>query len=139
MPQLVSQLTALSDHFARIENVQVEVREVEDGIDFTHRVIPGHSDHSFGIHVAKMAGLPPSVVSTAQQVLDRLEQGQHDPAGGARSTTVERLDMERAGQLTMFQVKDDELRQRVRELDVENMTPLQALQALADLKGTTDE
>ena len=133
------ELTALADHFARIENVQVEVREVEDDIVFTHRVIPGHTDHSFGIHVAKMAGLPPSVVSTARLVLDRLEQGQHDPAGGARSTTVDRLDLERAGQLTMFQVKDDELRQRVRELDVENMTPLEALQALADLKGTTDE
>jgi len=130
------ELTDLAEHFDRVRNVQVEVREVDDHIVFTHRVVEGHSDHSFGIHVARMAGLPPSVIATAQDVLDRLESGAQ--RAGARSSAVERAELQRAGQLTMFQVRDDELRRRVDALDVENMTPIQALKVLADLKGHQD-
>lgn len=131
------ELTSLADQFPRVRNAQVEVREVGDNIVFTHRVVPGHSDHSFGIHVARMAGLPPTVIATATAVLRQLEYGQHGPSMAA-SPTVERLRMEQEGQLTMFEVRDDRLRERVRDLDVDNMTPLQALQALTDLKGSID-
>jgi DNA mismatch repair protein MutS len=131
------ELTSLADQFPRVRNAQVEVREVGDNIVFTHRVVPGHSDHSFGIHVARMAGLPPTVIATATAVLRQLEHGQHGPSMAA-SPTVERLRMEQEGQLTMFEVRDDRLRERVRDLDVDNMTPLQALQALTDLKGSID-
>jgi len=132
------ELTALADQFPRIHNHQVEVREVGDSIVFTHRVIPGHSDHSFGIHVARMAGLPPAVIGTARAVLDQLEQGHHGPVDGGRAAAVERIRLEEAGQLSMFEVRDDALRRKVQELDLDNMTPMQALKALSDLKGSLD-
>lgn len=133
------ELTALADRFERIRNYQVEVKEVGDQILFTHKVIPGHTDHSFGIHVAQMAGLPPSVIHTARTVLQQLETGTHDPARSARTPSVIRHDLERAGQLTMFEIKDDDLRERVRQIDINSMTPLDALKALAELKGTVND
>lgn len=129
------ELTELEHSFERVENVQVEVREIDDSILFTHKVVPGHSDHSFGIHVARMAGLPASVISSASTVLEKLESGSSDQSQGARSAAVDRRALERAGQLTMFTVQDDSLRKSVSELDIENMTPIEALKALADLKG----
>jgi DNA mismatch repair protein MutS len=133
------ELTALADRFERIRNYQVEVKEVGDQILFTHKVIPGHTDHSFGIHVAQMAGLPPSVIQTARTVLQQLETGTHDPARSARTPSVIRHDLERAGQLTMFEIKDDDLREKVRQIDINSMTPLDALKALAELKGTVND
>lgn len=132
------ELTSLADQFPRVRNAQVEVREVDDTIVFTHRVVSGHSDHSFGIHVARMAGLPTSVITTASAVLQQLEEGKHGPTSPGPTPTVERMRLEEDGQLTMFEVRDDRLRDRVRELDVNNMTPLQALQALTELKGSID-
>ncbi len=133
------ELTALADRFERIRNYQVEVKEVGDQILFTHKVVTGHTDHSFGIHVAQMAGLPPTVVSTARTVLQQLETGTHDPSRSARTPAVIRHDLERAGQLTMFEIKDDDLREKVRQIDINSMTPLEALRALAELKETLNE
>lgn len=127
------ELTALADRFPRISNVKVEVKEVGDTIVFTHRVVPGSTDHSFGIHVARMAGLPPSVITTAKAMLGRLE---HDHAHDA-----DRLDIAGTavpGQLSMFEVRDDVLRTTLRDLDLDTMTPLEALKMLSDLKGRLD-
>jgi len=121
------ELTALADRYDRIKQVQVEVREVGDSIVFTHRVVPGHSDHSFGIHVARMAGLPPAVISSAKAILRQLESGGHGPQ------------VEIPGQMSLFEVRDDVVREKVRSLDIPSMTPLQALQWLSELKGTLDE
>ena len=117
------ELTSLADSFNRIVNLRVEVREVGDDIIFTHKVVSGFTDHSFGIHVAKMAGLPQSVIATSKAILQQLEHGGHQPQR-----------VETAGQLTMFTVQDDELRLRVQRLDINNMTPVDALKALVDLK-----
>ncbi len=130
------ELTALADRFERIHNVKVEVQEVEGGLVFTHRVVPGSADHSFGIHVARMAGMPPSILHTAATILEQLEHGTHDPSRAARTSAVDRHRLEASGQLTMFEVRDDELRSRVKEIDVDALTPLQALQTLAELKET---
>jgi len=121
------ELTALADRYERIRQVQVEVREVGDSIVFTHRVVPGHSDHSFGIHVARMAGLPPAVITSAKAILRQLESGDHRPQ------------VEVAAQMSLFELRDDEVRERIRSLDIQSMTPLQALQLLAELKGSLDE
>ncbi|MBK9183332.1 MAG: DNA mismatch repair protein MutS [Ignavibacteria bacterium] len=133
------ELTSLADQFHRVHNLQVEVREVGDEIVFTHRVVRGHSDHSFGIHVARMAGLPPAVLATARAVLVQLESGQHGPTELGRTATAERHRLEEAGQISLFEVRDDGLRDRVRLLDINNMTPLQAMQALVELKDSIDE
>jgi len=115
------ELASMSDQFHRIRNYQVEVRELADTIVFTHRVVPGHSDHSFGIHVARMAGLPPAVITRARAVLREMEGGRQKP-----------------DQLSMFELRDDSLRDRLRDIDTSNMTPLQALQALHELKESID-
>jgi DNA mismatch repair protein MutS len=118
------ELTALADRHERVTNLQVEVREVGDEIVFTHRVVRGHSDHSFGIHVARMAGLPPAIIRTARSVLAQLEAGHHTPEPAIGE----------AGQISLFEVRDDILRKRIASLDLNAMTPLQALQVLAELK-----
>jgi DNA mismatch repair protein MutS len=125
------ELTELADRFVRVRNVHVEVREVEDDIIFTHRVIPGHSDHSFGIHVARMAGMPAEVVSSSRQILKRLEE-MHQGAEPARAAAASVASM--PVQPMLFTVQDDELHRRIAALDIENMTPLQALQALHELR-----
>jgi len=125
------ELTALAGQFVRIANFRVEVREVADTIVFTHRVVPGHTDHSFGIHVARMAGLPASVITTATQVLEQLESGGHEPVRISRDVDP--------GQMSLFEYRDDSFREKVRRLDVDNMTPVQALRALAELKDTLHE
>lgn len=130
------ELTALAERFERIHNVKVEVVEQEGGLVFTHRVVPGSADHSFGIHVARMAGMPPAILRTAEVVLNQLETGKHDPARSAHTSAVDRRMLESAGQLTMFEIRDDQLRKRVQDLDVNALTPLQALQTLADLKDS---
>jgi DNA mismatch repair protein MutS len=133
------ELTELAKLFPRIINLQVEVQEVAGSIVFTHRVIQGHSDHSFGIHVARMAGLPASVVNSAARILAQLEEGHYVPRDSARSAAAERERMVAAGQISLFSVTDDALRERVRAIDVNNLTPLQALQTITELKDSLNE
>lgn len=134
------ELTDLSKTFSRIANLQVQVEEVADSIVFTHRVVPGHSDHSFGIHVARMAGLPTRVVQRATAVLSAMEQGHRmnnsasvklDQGGEALAAS--------AGQISLFQIADDTLRDALRAIDVNNLTPFQALQVLKDLQESANE
>jgi DNA mismatch repair protein MutS len=132
------ELTSLAGSFDRIINLCVEVKEVGDDIVFTHRVVPGFTDHSFGIHVARMAGMPPSVITTSTAILHQLEGNDEQSFRAGRTASVERHSLERTGQLTMFTVQDDELRRRMKDLDIDNMTPLQALQALVEMKESID-
>lgn len=132
------ELTRLAEDFERVFNLQVEVQEVGDTIVFTHRVVEGHSDHSFGIHVARMAGLPKAVVHTAASILQRLEHGQSPVASDQHVQQLNREHLEEAGQLQMFTITNDALTETVRQLDVDNLTPLQALQILTDMKDNLD-
>lgn len=126
------ELTQLAERCNRIENFQVEVQEINNDIVFTHRVIPGHSDHSFGIHVAKMAGMPAAVVDTAKKVLRKMENDHDHQSSGL-------LSVQSLGQVSLFEVRDDDVRSRIADLDINNMTPMQALQTLMDLRKTIDE
>jgi DNA mismatch repair protein MutS len=127
------ELNQLADAFPRIRNLKVDVREYGDKIIFLHKVLPGFADHSYGIQVAQMAGLPDEVTERAKSVLKNLESSELVMRG-------EKLDIEgkksqeKHVQLTMFELKDDELRAELDRLDIDAMTPLQALQALAALK-----
>ena len=124
------ELTQLEGRLARATNFQVEVREVENDILFTHRVILGHSNHSFGIHVARMAGLPAVVIATAKALLNAMEG--HESAKPVAS-------QDSPAQVSLFEVRDDHIRSIIAELDVNNMTPMQALQVLMDLRKTINE
>ncbi len=127
------ELNELADVFPRIKNYKVDVREYGDKVIFLHKVMPGFADHSYGIQVAQMAGLPEEVTERAKLVLKNLES----------SELIVRTKEKKEGrgkeedgkiQLAMFEVKDDKLRDELRRIDIEQMTPLEAMQELAKLK-----
>lgn len=128
------ELNRLEELFARVMNYKVEVREVENTVIFSHRVVRGSTDHSFGIHVAQMAGLPGEVVARAGDILQQLEN--RGNTGNAQIRAVPAAQPVRIApteQLSIFEFRDDALRARIAALDVNAMTPVQALQTLAEL------
>ena len=127
------ELTDLADALPSVANFHVVVREWKDDIVFLRKVVAGRSDRSYGIQVARLAGLPPSVVVRAREILNGLERDELS-RGGRPSLSGSG---ERRQQLGLFQTpaaEDDALRARLRAVDVDNLTPLQALALLAELK-----
>jgi DNA mismatch repair protein MutS len=120
------ELTELEEEFPRIRNYQVMVREWNGKIVFLHQVMPGSSEHSYGVAVARLAGLPESVLRRAREVLARLELSR--PAG--LKTTAQASLFEQPAEDT----KLNALAEGLAGLDLEAMTPLQALAKLAELK-----
>jgi DNA mismatch repair protein MutS len=132
------ELNELADVFPRIKNYKVDVREYGDKVIFLHKVLPGFADHSYGIQVAQMAGLPEEVTERAKLVLKNLESSElvmrdKGLTNGSGKTKDEIV------QMAMFEVKDDKLRTELRTLDIEHMTPLEAMQTLAALKKKVEE
>jgi DNA mismatch repair protein MutS len=128
------ELNELADVFPRIKNYKVDVREYDDKVIFLHKVMPGFADHSYGIQVAQMAGLPEEVTERAKQVLKNLESSELVVrTREKKEVRFEKRDGE--VQLTMFELKDDKLREELLHLDLERMTPLEAMQTLAALKS----
>jgi DNA mismatch repair protein MutS len=130
------ELNELADLLPRIKNYKVDVREYGDKVVFLHKVLPGFADHSYGIQVAKMAGLPDEITERAKVLLRNLEGSElivHDEQKPDRQRPKGRIAHSDL-QLTLFEMKDDALRKAVDQVDVEKMTPLEALQKLAELK-----
>jgi DNA mismatch repair protein MutS len=128
------ELNELADVFPRIKNYKVDVREYDDKVIFLHKVMPGFADHSYGIQVAQMAGLPEEVTERAKQVLKNLESS--ELVVRTREKKEARFEKRNGEvQLTMFELKDDKLREELLHLDLERMTPLEAMQTLAALKS----
>ncbi len=127
------ELNELADLFPRIKNYKVEVREYGDKVVFLHKVTPGFADHSYGIQVAQMAGLPEEVTERAKKILKNLEGSELTVQGDAGTeSTKGRIRPE--VQMTLFEMKDDALREELKKIDVDKMTPMDALQKLAELK-----
>lgn len=130
------ELNELADIFPRIKNYKVEVREYGDRVVFLHKVTPGFADHSYGIQVAQMAGLPDEVTDRAKIILKNLEgseltvHGEISNRGRAAKGRINQPEI----QMTLFEMKDDALREELKKIDVEMITPLEALQKLAELK-----
>ncbi len=120
------ELTVLEDRLEGVANYNVAVSEEGHRITFLRKVVPGPSQRSYGIHVAKLAGLPQEVIDRANEVLENLE--------GRRTPDVPRK-RRRMVQNVLFQ--ESAVETRLKELDVENMTPMEALNALAELKRKT--
>jgi DNA mismatch repair protein MutS len=130
------ELTDLADALPGVVNAHVAAREWQDDIVFLHKIVPGRSDRSYGIQVARLAGMPPAVIRRARAILEALE---HDELtrGGRPSITGTPSEPQR--QLGLFQLMSgdpaaEKLAQRLRDADTNNLTPLQALTLLADLK-----
>ena len=132
------ELNELADLHPRVRNYKVEVREYGDKVIFLHKVSPGSADHSYGIQVAQMAGLPEELTDRAKAILRNLESSDLSVHEGSETGRARGRVSSDALQLTLFEARDDVLRQKVRSLDIENMTPLDALKALAELKKTID-
>ena len=127
------ELTDLADATPGVVNYHVAAKEWKDDIIFLRKIVPGRSDRSFGIQVARLAGLPLPVVERARAILTALERDELTRGG---RPTVSATPTEPQRQLGLFQAPsaDDRLRQRLAALDVDRMTPIEALTVLADLK-----
>ena len=128
------ELNEMEGTFQRVVNYNVSVKEIKGRVVFMRKLERGGSEHSFGIHVAKLAGMPPSIVRRAEQVLKQLETKEAD----APKANVAQLGTARDGyQLSFFQLDDpllEQIRDRLLTLQIDNLTPLQALQTLHGLQ-----
>ena len=131
------ELTDLADGVPGVVNAHVAVQEWKDDIVFLHKIKPGRSDRSYGIHVARLAGLPGSVLGRAREILTALERDELARGGKPAISGAAPVAQQ---QLGLFQVAaDDVLRERLRAIDVNQTTPLDALRLLADLKREADD
>ena len=128
------ELNELAELFPRIKNFKADVREVGDKIIFLHKIVPGYADHSYGIEVAKMAGLPKEVTDRAKEILMNLEQKELTPHERSKKKISKEILREKF-QISLFELNDSKLRDEILNLDLDNMTPLQALMKLNELKG----
>lgn len=131
------ELNEMEKNFPRIKNFNVSVKEVDGKIIFVRKLEKGGSEHSFGIHVAEIAGMPRSIVKRANVILKELEKD-NAQVGSVGKAAVERLDKSREGvQLSFFQLDDPvltQIRDEILGLDVNNLTPVEALNKLNDIK-----
>ncbi len=128
------ELTDLADALPSVVNYHVTAREYHDEIVFLRKIVAGRSDRSYGIQVARLAGLPASVVARARQILDGLEQDELARGGRPTVTGSAKAPVEQLGLFAAGSPAEERLAARLRELDINRLTPLDALTLLADLK-----
>jgi len=131
------ELNEMEKSFARIRNYNVAVKEVDNKVIFLRKLQKGGSEHSFGIHVAKMAGMPKSIVERANEILHQLENSTSREGLGSSSDSVVRTKQEDGIQLSFFQLDDPvlcQIRDEILNLEVDHLTPIEALNKLNDIK-----
>ena len=149
------ELNEMEESYPGVVNYNVSVKEIDGKVVFLRKLARGGSEHSFGIHVAKLAGMPRSIVDRAAEVLGQLEAAnRHSPAGGAasadvkttggkgrkgcRSVSMPEIDASSGMQLSFFQLDDpilSQIRDEILNLDINNLSPLQALNKLSDIRS----
>jgi len=125
------ELNEMSELLPRIQNYNVSVKELKDTVLFIRKLVKGGSAHSFGIHVAKMAGMPQTVIQKAQKLLKKLEKNHSSDALNTIKSSKEDM------QLTIFSMDDpllEEIREDILSLDINTLTPVEALMKLNELK-----
>lgn len=131
------ELNEMEKHFPRIKNYNVSVKEVDGKVIFLRKLVPGGSEHSFGIHVAEIAGMPRSIVKRANTVLKQLEE-EGSEVGAAGKPKLENIADKKDGvQLNIFQLDDpvlSQVRDEILGLDINNLTPVEALNKLNEIK-----
>ena len=134
------ELNEMEKSLQRVHNFNVSVKEVDNHIVFMRKLVAGGSEHSFGIHVAKLAGMPPTIVKRANQVLKELEANSDREV--SRPNVTDLNSTKEGAQLTFFQLDDPVLRQirdRFLHLDINNLTPIEALNMLNDIQKLVKE
>ncbi len=127
------ELNEMAASYPRIKNYNVSVKEADGKVVFLRKLEPGGSEHSFGIHVARLAGMPSSITRRADEVLKQLEQTKNSEVNGKIAITTRQDGM----QLNLFQLDDPVLRQvrdEILDIDINNLTPLEALNKLSEIK-----
>ena len=131
------ELNEMEKNFPRIKNYNVSVKEVDGKVIFLRKLVRGGSEHSFGIHVAEIAGMPRSIVKRSQVILKQLE-ADNASVGSAGKPNTERLADSREGmQMSIFQLDDpvlSQVRDEILGLDINNLTPVEALNKLNEIK-----
>ncbi len=126
------ELNDMAKSFERIKNFNVAIKEVDNHIIFVRKLVPGGSEHSFGIHVAKLAGMPLRVINKAKKILAQLE------AAKQKEQVKENLNTSHKGmQLSFFQLDDpllEEIKEEILDTDIDNLTPVEALMKLNEIK-----
>jgi len=129
------ELNEMEKSYKRIKNYNVSVKEIDNKVVFLRKLVKGGSEHSFGIHVAKMAGMPSSIVKRGNEILAQLES---DNRKGEISKPVDKISEQREGyQLSIFQLDDpvlSQIRDEIIHLDINNLTPVEALNKLNEIK-----
>ena len=130
------ELNEMERSFKRIKNFNVSVKEADNKVIFLRKLVPGGSEHSFGIHVAKMAGMPKSIVKRSDEILKQLES--ENSQTGISTKPVKKIASKGEGyQLSFFQLDDptlSQIRDEIKNLDINNLTPIEALNKLNDIK-----
>lgn len=127
------ELNEMTETFPRIKNYNVSVKELKDNVLFLRKLVPGGSQHSFGIHVAKMAGMPQAVLQRANKILKRLEKSHASEELTEEMKAVSKEEM----QLSFFKLDDpllEELREEILDIDIDTLTPVEALMKLNEIK-----
>ena len=132
------ELNEMENSFPRVKNYNISIKEMDDKVIFIRKLVRGGSEHSFGIHVARMAGMPRSVVKRAGEILKQME---NSVEGQSLSRPVGEIASNREGfQTSIFQLDDPVLKQirdEIYNVDIENLTPLEALNKLSEIKKLT--
>lgn len=132
------ELNEMEKSFKRIKNYNVSVKEVDNKVIFLRKLERGGSEHSFGIHVAKMAGMPKSIVKRSNEILKQLESDNRQQGISGKGKPLAEVSENRSGmQLSFFQLDDPilcQIRDEILNLDVNNLTPIEALNKLSDIK-----
>lgn len=127
------EINEMTETFNRIKNYNVSVKELKDDVLFLRKLVPGGSHHSFGIHVAKMAGMPQAVLHRANKILKRLEKSHSSDELSDKMKDIAKDEM----QLSFFKLDDpllEELRDEIIDIDIDTLTPVEALMKLNEIK-----
>lgn len=133
------ELNEMERSFPRIKNFNVSVKEVGNKVIFLRKLLPGGSEHSFGIHVAKMAGMPKCIVNRADEILKQLESEKRQEGAISGSSVKKAPAARQSGnyQLSFFQLDDpvlSQVRDEIKNMDLNNLTPLEALNKLSEIR-----
>ncbi len=134
------ELNEMSESLERIKNYNVSVKELKNTVLFIRKLVPGGSAHSFGIHVAKMAGMPQIVIQKAQKLLKKLEKNHsNESLNGITNKKNNKGSLEQQMQLNIFNLDDpllEEIKEDLLAIDIDTLTPIEALMKLSELKRT---
>lgn len=128
------ELTELTVTRERIRNFTVAVREWNDQVIFLRTIIPGGASHSYGIQVARLAGMPADVIERAKEILRNLESGEFEEGAPRLAKSSKKPSKDVSAQFSLFETSEDQLRQRLKKLNIATLTPLEALNLLDELK-----